>query len=152
MGKRHNSISSKWWFQTIINTLIAAVIYWGFNAIKPSDPQVKAALLQIEQLKTATQKDALFIELAQELTGKKDTQTVERIKHDVLSYLAKAMNQYPTREEFVREKHRFIDKEQGIIWESKMENGNMVLYAVAPYTNSIHEIQTSSNNPTFPIK
>ena len=81
-------------------------------------------------------KDSMFIELAQELTGKHDTQTVERVKHDVLSYLSKAMEQYPTREEFAREKHRYIDKEQGIIWESKMENGNMSIIAVAPCTNT----------------
>ena len=45
------------------------------------------------------------------------------------------MEQYPTREEFAREKHRYIDKEKGVIWESKMENGYMSIYAVAPYTN-----------------
>ena len=96
-----------------------------FDAVKPTSPQVELQM----------QKDSMFIELAQELTGKHDTQTVERVKHDVLSYLSKTMEQYPTREEFAREKHRYIDKEQGVIWESKMENGNMSIYAVAPYTN-----------------
>ena len=105
---------------------ISAVVYWVFDAVKPTSPQVELQM----------QKDSMFIELAQELTGKHDTQTVERVKHDVLSYLSKAMEQYPTREEFAREKHRYIDKEQGIIWESKMENGNMSIIAVAPYTNT----------------
>ena len=128
MGKQ--SILNKWWFQTAINALmtaaISAVVYWVFDAVKPTSPQVELQM----------QKDSMFIELAQELTGKHDTQTVERVKHDVLSYLSKAMEQYPTREEFAREKHRYIDKEQGIIWESKMENGNMSIIAVAPYTNT----------------
>ena len=128
MGKQ--SILNKWWVQTAINALmtaaISAVVYWVFDAVKPTSPLVELQM----------QKDSMFIELAQELTGKHDTQTVERVKHDVLSYLSKAMEQYPTREEFAREKHRYIDKEQGIIWESKMENGNMSLIAVAPYTNT----------------
>ncbi len=128
MGKQ--SILNKWWFKTAINALItaaiSAVVCWIFDAVKPTSKQVELQM----------QKDSMFIELAQELTGKHDTQTVERVKHDVLSYLSKAMEQYPTREEFAREKHRYIDKEQGIIWESKMENGNMSIYAVAPYTNT----------------
>lgn len=136
------SILNKWWFQTVINALITAVIstvvYWVFDAVKPTSPQVK---LQME-------KDSMFIELAQELTGKHDTQTVERVKHDVLSYLSKAMEQYPTREEFAREKHRYIDKVQGVVWESKMENGNMSIYAVAPYTNKT-EAADSSNTKKF---
>ena len=128
MGKQ--SILNKWWVQTAINALmtaaISAVVYWVFDAVKPTSPLVELQM----------QKDSMFIELAQELTGKHDTQTVERVKRDVLSYLSKAMEQYPTREEFAREKHRYIDKEKGVIWESKMENGNMSLIAVAPYTNT----------------
>ena len=83
MGKQ--SILNKWWFQTAINALmtaaISAVVYWVFDAVKPTSPQVELQM----------QKDSMFIELAQELTGKHDTQTVERVKHDVLSYLSKAM-------------------------------------------------------------
>lgn len=132
---RCKSISKKWWFQTIINALITTVIstgvYWVCDALKPTSPQVELQM----------QKDSMFIELAQELTGKHDTQTVERVKHDVLSYLSRTLSKYPTREEFAREKHQFIDKVQGVIWESKMENGNMSIYAVAPYTNKAERCQ-----------
>jgi len=132
MGKE--SILDNWWFKTSINALITAVIStcvcWVYDVAKPTSPQVE---LQMK-------KDSMFIELAQGLTGKHDTQTVERVKHDVLSYLSKAMEQYPTREEFAREKHRFIDKAQGVIWESRMENGNMSIHAVAPYTNKTDEV------------
>lgn len=145
MAKQEKSISDKWWFRAIITTLISAVIstlvVWGFNALKPADPQVKAALMQIEHFKTATQKDTLFIELAKGLTGKTDEQTVEKVKKDVLVYLSRAMEQYPTREEFAREKHRFIDKGSGVIWETKIENGNLSMYAVAAYTNKTDSVK-----------
>jgi len=130
MEEQGKSVLNKWWFQTSVNALITAVIStgvcWLYDTVKPTPPQVELQM----------QKDSMFIELAQGLTGKNDTQTVERVKHDVLSYLSKAMEQYPTREEFAREKHRFIDRAQGVIWESKVENGNMSMYAVAPYTNT----------------
>ena len=80
MEQREKSISDKWWFRAIINALstavISALVYWGFNALKPATPQDKAILKQIEQLEKATQKDTLFIELAKELTGKTDEKTV----------------------------------------------------------------------------
>ena len=98
-------------------------------------------LKQIEQLEKATQKDTLFIELAKELTGKTDEKTVEKVKNDVLAYLSRAMEQYPTREEFAREKHRFIDKGSGVVWETKVENGNMSMYAVAAYTNKTDSVK-----------
>ena len=145
MMKQKISISDKWWFRAIITTLISAVIstlvVWCFNALKPADPQVKAALMQIEHFKTATQKDTLFIELAKGLTGKTDEQTVEKVKKDVLAYLSRAMEKYPTREEFAREKHRFIDKGAGVVWETKVENGNLSMYPVAAYTNKTDSVK-----------
>ena len=145
MEQREKSISDKWWFRAIINALstavISALVYWGFNALKPATPQDKAILKQIEQLEKATQKDTLFIELAKELTGKTDEKTVEKVKNDVLAYLSRAMEQYPTREEFAREKHRFIDKGSGVVWETKVENGNMSMYAVAAYTNKTDSVK-----------
>ena len=43
MGKQ--SILNKWWFQTAINALmtaaISAVVYWVFDAVKPTSPQVE---------------------------------------------------------------------------------------------------------------
>jgi hypothetical protein len=145
MEQQEKSISDKWWFRAIINALstavISALVYWGFNALKPATPQDKAILKQIEQLEKATQKDTLFIELAKELTGKTDEKTVEKVKNDVLAYLSRAMEQYPTREEFAREKHRFIDKGSGVVWETKVENGNMSMYAVAAYTNKTDSVK-----------
>ena len=145
MEQREKSISDKWWFRAIINALstavISALVYWGFNALKPATPQDKAILKQIEQLEKATQKDTLFIELAKELTGKTDEKTVEKVKNDVLAYLSRAMEQYPTREEFAREKHRFIDKGSGVVWETTVENGNMSMYAVAAYTNKTDSVK-----------
>ena len=145
MEQQEKSISDKWWFRAIINALSSAVIstlvFWGFNALKPATPQDKAILKQIEQLEKATQKDTLFIELAKELTGKTDEKTVEKVKNDVLAYLSRAMEQYPTREEFAREKHRFIDKGSGVVWETKVENGNMSMYAVAAYTNKTDSVK-----------
>ena len=145
MEQQEKSISDKWWFRAIINALstavISALVYWGFNALKPATTQDKAILKQIEQLEKATQKDTLFIELAKELTGKTDEKTVEKVKNDVLAYLSRAMEQYPTREEFAREKHRFIDKGSGVVWETKVENGNMSMYAVAAYTNKTDSVK-----------
>lgn len=116
--------------------------------IKPTDPQTKAALLQVEQLKKSNEKDTLIRELTQRLTGQSDSQTVERVRSDVLTYLVKALNQYPTREEFAREKHRFIDTQKEVIWETKIENGNMIVYAVAPYTNKTDKAHSQTNSIT----
>ena len=141
-------LSERWWFRAIITALISSGIYFFFNMIKPTDPQTKAALLQVEQLKKSNEKDTLIRELTQRLTGQSDSQTVERVRSDVLAYLVKALNQYPTREEFAREKHRFIDIQKEVIWETKIENGNMIVYAVAPYTNKMDKVHSQTNSIT----
>ena len=134
---------------TAINALITTIITVSLNLFvdkfKSVDPRVEAQLkqldAQINQAETATQRDEMMIALAKRLTGKVDDQTVEMVKQDVMDYLARAMQQYPTKEEFAREKHRFIDKAQGVIWEAKMDNGNMSLLAVAPYTNNTVKVK-----------
>lgn len=50
----------------LITAVTSTIVYWVFDAIKPTAPQVELQM----------QKDSMFIELAQELTGKHDTQTV----------------------------------------------------------------------------
>jgi len=135
--------------EVALNALIAAIITvivtWTWEVLKPVDPRVEAQLkqfdVQIKQAETATKKDELMIALTKKLTGKVDDQTVEMVMQDVMDYLARAMQQYPTKEEFAREKHRFIDKSQGVIWEAKMDNGNMSLLAVGPYTNNTVEVK-----------
>lgn len=158
-----NSFLDNKWVVTAINALITTIITVSLTLIvdkfKPVDPRVEAQLkqfdaqvkqadahikqfdAQIKQAETATKKDELMIALTKRLTGKVDDQTVEKVKQDVMDYLARAMQQYPTKEEFAREKHRFIDKAQGVIWEAKMDNGNMSLLAVAPYTNNTVEVK-----------
>lgn len=128
------------WFQLTATSLITTVVSVGaaflFDHFGPVNPQVEK---QIEQLEKSIQKDEWFITLAQELTGKVDTQTVERVKKEVVAYLGRALGNYPTRDEFAREKHRYIDKEKGVVWESRMEDGRMFLMAVESYTNQMEK-------------
>lgn len=57
------------------------------------------------------------------------------------THLAGVMTKYPTKDEFMREKHRYIDEADGAIWESSMENGNMILRTVEPYTNGMPQVE-----------
>ena len=74
------------WFQLTATSLITTVVSVGaaflFDRFGPVNPQVEK---QIEQLEKSIQKDEWFITLAQELTGKVDTQTVERVKKEVVA-------------------------------------------------------------------
>lgn len=139
--KNHNRPTQKWYNKgligvattALITTIVSIAVTLIVDTVKPIDPRVKA---QMNQLKLAGEKDALLIELAKQLTGSVDSETVEQVKKDVISYLANSLENYPTKEEFFREKHRYVDKGQGVIWESRMENGNMTIYAVGAYTNN----------------
>lgn len=134
--KRSKSKKAITWRKYIVQTFVVAVISGGVNLVwdffKPIDPRVKAEIRRIE---TAQKKDELFIELAKKVKGNTDNESVELIKKELLTYLTQCLNNYMTREEFVRERHRHIDKEKGVIWEDRMHNGCMYMVAVGPYTN-----------------
>ena len=76
-----------------------------------------------------------MVALAERLTGKVDDATVERVRRDVVRYLGDSLRNYPTREEFNRDKNRHIDKKNGVVWEERMEDGNLMLVPVSAYTN-----------------
>lgn len=141
MSKKNRTKAAQKWYTkgltgvattALITTIVSVAVSLIVDAVKPIDSRVK---VQMDQLKIAMEKDALFIDLAKQLTGRVDSETVDRVKKDVIAYLANSLEKYPTKEEFFRENHRYVDKEQGVIWESRMENGNMTIYAVGPYTN-----------------
>ena len=140
-SKKNAIFSARTLVSGAINALVAAVVTVVVSlivdALKPVDKRIQA---QMDHLKLVVEKDTLIIDVAKRLKGNIDQETVERVKQDVIGYLAKSLEEYPTKEEFFREKHRYIDKEQGLIWESRMENGNMILLPVAPYTNNSEKV------------
>lgn len=145
MGKKSKSRCKKivWpWISVALTALISTVVTLGVtlvvDMIKPVDPRVQ---LQIEHLERGMKKDDMFISLTEKLTGRVDEQTVETVKSNVLAHLAGALTKYPTRDEFMREKHRYVDETEGVVWESSMENGNMILRPVGPYTNGISQVE-----------
>lgn len=129
----------------VVSTLITTITGCLMDAFKPVDPRVVEQIENLrastEHLKAASQKDALFIELARTVTGQADAKTVEKVKREVIDYLTKALKGYPTWDEFNRDRHRYVDKAQGIVWENRIENGCMYMHAVAPYTNNVDGVQ-----------
>ena len=145
MGRRSKSRYRRkaWpWISVALSAFISAVVTVGVtlavDMIKPVDPRLQ---LQIEHLERSMKKDDMFITLTEKLTGRVDEQTVETVKSNVLSHVAGALTKYPTRDEFMREKHRYIDEADGLVWESCMENGNMILRPVGPYTNALPQVE-----------
>jgi len=117
----------------VVSSAITCVVERTIDLLSPVDPKIEA---YINQLNKAQEKDEWMIELARQTTGNADSQTVARVKSELVSYLGHALTGYPTREEFAREKHRFIDKVKGVVWETKVEDGNMSMYTVGPWTNN----------------
>jgi len=143
MGKKSKSRSKgKAWpwisvaLSAFISAIVTVVVTLVVDMIRPVDRRVK---LQIEQLERSMKKDDMLIGLAEKLTGRVDDQAVETVKTNVLEYLAGVLTKYPTKDEFMREKHRYVDEADGVVWESSMEGGKMILRAVAPYTNGTQQ-------------
>ena len=130
INSKRTTVADRWFkrdcFPTVMNSLItaiiAAVVAFVVDIVNP-------------RARMAEKKDELFIELAERLTGKVDTETVERVKKDLIDHLENAMRNYPTKEEFARDKNRHVDKKLGVVWEERMEDGHMFLVPVSAYTN-----------------
>lgn len=89
----------------------------------------------IEHLSITEEKDLGFIELAKRLTGQADEKTVEMVKGRVIDYLSMALKDYPTWDDFKREKGRYVDKKTGVVWEVVFDNGGVYNRPVGLHTN-----------------
>lgn len=118
----------------VVTAVVAALVNWLVARVTPLDPRIEAQLKQIE---TATEKDSLIIELARRTTGNTDSQTVERVRQELTAFLSAKLTEYPTREEFFRENHRYVDEKKGVIWQTEFRDGNLYSYVVAAYTNNV---------------
>lgn len=85
--------------------------------------------------KKLMEREDFYIKLAEKMTGKVDEETVNKVKSDLIIYLSSAMTNYTTKADFERGKNRHEDKELGIVWEERMENGSLFLVPVSTVTN-----------------
>ena len=131
MSKREEKWYQTDWVKFVFSAAVSALFAWIFTFFNPIDESVQVEIEQLkvstEYLREATQKDAvivghltnqieqmqksrekddLMISVVRQLSGNADTQTVERIKQQVTTYLATELRKsYLTHDEFVKEKN-----------------------------------------------
>lgn len=132
----------------IITTVItlSGVLGKLIDSLMPIDPRIEKEIeylgvaveqqkASIEHLSITEEKDLGFIELAKRLTGQADDKTVEMVKGRVIDYLSMALKDYPTWDDFKREKSRHVDKKTGVVYEVVFENGGVYNRPVGLRTN-----------------
>lgn len=115
---------------------------------KAHEAAIKAYDAAANEHASAAQLNDMFVNLAKELTGKTDEATVARVKQDIQDFLLKTLSNYPTKQEVERDRNIIVDKEGGVIYQTRMENGRLTLYAIAPYTNETEVVESASTKET----
>lgn len=131
MSKRKEKWYQTDWVKFVFSAAVSAFFAWIFTFFSPIDESVqveieqlkasteylreasqKDAIIvghltnQIEQMHKAREKDDLMISVVRQLSGNADTQTIERIKQQVTTYLVTELRKsYLTHDEFAKEKN-----------------------------------------------
>ena len=137
---------------TVISVILSGVLGKLIDSLMPIDPRIEKEIeylgVAVEQQKASIEhqsitkeRDLGFIELAKRLTGQADDKTVEMVKSRVIDYLSMALKDYPTWDDFKREKSRHVDKKTGVVYEVVFDNGGVYNRPVGLYTNVTERVK-----------